>query len=86
MSPSKYLAVVALAAGMVPDSWAVQRTILKALQACPNVRDFTDWFDAMQKGDASALCGREALGRLRWQREVRADLHCDCGHAADMGF
>jgi len=53
MSPRKYLAVVALAVGMVTDSWAAQRTILKALQACPNVKDFTDWFEAMEKGDAS---------------------------------
>ena len=30
-----------------------QRTILKALQACPNVNDFTDWFEAVEKGDAS---------------------------------
>src|SRR5215471_16454470 len=53
MSPRKYLAVVALAVGMITDSWAAQRTILKALQACPNVKDFTDWFEAMEKGDAS---------------------------------
>jgi hypothetical protein len=53
MSPRKYLAVVALAVGMITDSWAAQRTILKALQACPNVRDFTDWFEATEKGDAS---------------------------------
>jgi hypothetical protein len=53
MSPRKYLAVAALAVGMVTDSWAAQRTILKALQACPNVKDFTDWFEAMEKGDAS---------------------------------
>ena len=52
MSPRKYLAVVALAVGMVTDSWAAQRTILRALQACPNVKD-TDWFEAMEKGDAS---------------------------------
>ena len=51
MSPRKYLA--ALAVGMITDSWAAQRTILKALQACPNVKDFTDWFEAMEKGDAS---------------------------------
>ena len=53
MSPRKYLAVVALAVGMITDSSAAQRTILKALQACPNVKDFTDWFEAMEKGDAS---------------------------------
>jgi hypothetical protein len=53
MSPRKYLAVVALAVGMVTDSLAAQRTILKALQACPNVKDFTDWFEAMEKGNAS---------------------------------
>ena len=40
---------------MVTDSLAAQRTILKALQACPNVKDFTDWFEAMEKGDASGL-------------------------------
>ena len=53
MSPRKYHAVVALAVGMITDSWAAQRTILKALQTCPNVKDFTDWFEAMEKGDAS---------------------------------
>jgi hypothetical protein len=53
MSPRKYLAVIALAVGMIIDSWAAQRTILKALQACPNVKDFTDWFEATEKGDAS---------------------------------
>jgi hypothetical protein len=53
MSPRKYLAVVALAVGMITDSWAAPRTILKALQACPNVKDFTDWFEATEKGDAS---------------------------------
>jgi hypothetical protein len=50
MSPRKYIAVVALAVGMITDSSAAQRTILKALQAC---KDFTDWFEAMEKGDAS---------------------------------
>jgi hypothetical protein len=44
----KYLAGVALAVSMITTSWAAQRTILKALQACPNAKDFTDWFEAME--------------------------------------
>jgi hypothetical protein len=52
MSPRKYLAVVALAVGMITDSSAAQRTILKALPACPDIKDFTDWLAAMEKGDA----------------------------------
>ena len=43
---------------MITDSSAAQRTILKALQACPNVKDFTDWFEAMEKGDASRAVGK----------------------------
>src|SRR5262245_36998717 len=53
MSPLKYLAGVALAVGMVTASWAAQRTILKALHACPAIKDFTDWLAATEKGDAS---------------------------------
>src|SRR5215468_527644 len=44
---------VALAVSMITASWAAQRTILKALPACPDIKDFTDWFEAMEKGDAS---------------------------------
>ena len=53
MSSRKYLAGVALAVSMITASWAAQRTILKALPACPDIKDFTDWFEAMEKGDAS---------------------------------
>ena len=53
MSLRKYLAGVALAAGMITASWAAQRTILRALPACPDVKDFTDWLAAIEKGDAS---------------------------------
>ena len=53
MSPRKYLAGVALAVSMITASWAAQRTILKALPACPDIKDFTDWFEAMEKGNAS---------------------------------
>jgi len=38
---------------MLTVSWAAQRTILKALPACPDIKDFTDWFEAMEKGNAS---------------------------------
>jgi hypothetical protein len=51
----KYLAVVALAVGMITASSAAQRTVLRALPACPNVKDFTDWLEATEKGNASAL-------------------------------
>jgi hypothetical protein len=44
---------VALAVGVITASWAAQRTVLKALPACPNAKDFTDWFEAADKGDAS---------------------------------
>src|SRR5262245_46804114 len=53
MSPRKYLAGVALSVSMLTVSWAAQRTILKALPACPDIKDFTDWFEAMEKGNAS---------------------------------
>jgi hypothetical protein len=53
MSARKYLAGVALAMSIITASWAAQGTILKALPACPNVKDFTDWFEAMEKGNAS---------------------------------
>ena len=53
MSAQKYLAGVALAVSIITASGAAQRTILKALPACPNVKDFTDWFEAMEKGNAS---------------------------------
>jgi hypothetical protein len=53
MSLRKYLAGVALAVGMVTASWAAQRTILKELPACPDIKDFTDWLAAIEKGDAA---------------------------------
>src|SRR5262245_28864670 len=53
MSPLKYFAGVALAVSMITASWAAQRTILKALPACPDIKDFTDWLAATEKGDAS---------------------------------
>jgi hypothetical protein len=53
MSARKYLAGVALAASMITGSWAAQRTILKSLTACPNVKDFTDWLEAVEKGNAA---------------------------------
>ena len=53
MSSRKYLAGVALAVSMITASWAAQRTILKALPACPDIKDFTNWFEAMEKGNAS---------------------------------
>jgi hypothetical protein len=53
MSPRKYLAGVALSVSMLTVSWAAQRTILKALPACPDIKDFTDWVEAIDKGDAS---------------------------------
>src|SRR5215471_18714633 len=53
MSARKYLAGLALALGMITASWAAQRTILKSQTACPNVKDFTDWLEAMEKGNAS---------------------------------
>jgi len=53
MSPRKYLAGVALSVSMLTVSWAAQRTILKALPACPDIKDFTNWFEAMEKGNAS---------------------------------
>ena len=55
MSSRKYLAGVALAVSMITASWAAQRTVLRALPACPNVKDFTDWLEATEKGNASAL-------------------------------
>jgi hypothetical protein len=51
----KYLAGVALAVGMITASWAAQRTVLRALPACPNLKDFTDWLEAAEKGNTSAL-------------------------------
>jgi hypothetical protein len=53
MSARKYLAGVALSVSILTVSWAAQRTILKALPACPDIKDFTDWFEAMEKGNAS---------------------------------
>jgi hypothetical protein len=53
MSLRKYLAGVSLAVSLSTASGAAQRTILKAMEACPNVKDFTDWFEATEKGDAS---------------------------------
>jgi hypothetical protein len=53
MSLRKYLAGVALAVSMISASWAAQRTILKALPACPEIKDFTDWLAAIEKGDTS---------------------------------
>jgi hypothetical protein len=53
MSARRYLAGVALAVGMITASWAAQRSILRALPACPDVKDFTDWLAAIEKGDAS---------------------------------
>jgi hypothetical protein len=47
------VAGVALAVGMITSSFAAQRTILRSLTACPNLKDFTDWFEAMEKGNAS---------------------------------
>jgi hypothetical protein len=38
---------------MITASSAAQRTILKALPARPNVKDFIDWFEAIEKEDAS---------------------------------
>ena len=53
MSPRKYLTGVALAVSMITASGAAQRTILKALPACLDIKDFTNWFEAMEKGNAS---------------------------------
>src|SRR5262249_47977402 len=53
MSGRKYLAGVAVAVSMITASSAAQRTVLKSLTACPYVKDFTDWFDAMEKGNSS---------------------------------
>jgi hypothetical protein len=53
MSARKYLAGVALSVSILTVSWAAQHTILKALPACPDIKDFTDWFEAMEKGNAS---------------------------------
>jgi hypothetical protein len=53
MPHREYLAVVVLAVGVLTDNWAARRTVLKALQACPNVKDFTYWFKAIEKGNAS---------------------------------
>jgi hypothetical protein len=50
MSGRKYLAGVAVAVSMITASSAAQRTVLKSLTACPYVKDFTDWFEAMEKG------------------------------------
>ena len=47
------LAGVALFVGMLTVSWAAQRTILKALPACPDIKDFTDWVEAIEKGNTS---------------------------------
>jgi hypothetical protein len=55
VSARKYLAGLALAVGMITASWAAQRTVLRALPACPNVKDFTDWLEATERGNASAL-------------------------------
>ena len=49
----RHLAGVALAVSMITASWAAQRTILKAVPACPDIKDFTNWFEAMEKGNAS---------------------------------
>jgi hypothetical protein len=38
---------------MITASWAAQRTILKALPACRNIKDFTDWLEAMEKNNPS---------------------------------
>jgi len=38
---------------MITASSAAQRAILKPMPACPNIKDFTDWFEAMEKGNAS---------------------------------
>jgi hypothetical protein len=53
MSGRKYLAGVAVAVSIITPSWAAQRTVLKSLTACPYVKDFTDWFEAMEKGNSS---------------------------------
>jgi hypothetical protein len=53
MSGRKYLAGVAVAVSMITASSAAQRTVLKSLTACPYVKDFTDWFEAMEKGNSS---------------------------------
>jgi hypothetical protein len=55
MSGRKYLAGAALAVSMISVSFAAQRTVLRTLPACPNVKDFTDWLEATEKGNASAL-------------------------------
>jgi hypothetical protein len=52
----KYLAGVALALGTITASWAAQRMILKALPACPDVKDFTDWLAAIEKGVRFTRC------------------------------
>jgi hypothetical protein len=53
MSGRKYLTGVAFAVSMITASSAAQRAILKPMPACPNIKDFTDWFEAMEKGNAS---------------------------------
>jgi hypothetical protein len=53
MSAQKYLAGVALAMSMISASFAAQRTVLRALPACPDIKDFTDWLEAAEKGNAS---------------------------------
>ena len=53
MAFREYLAGVALAVSLSTASGAAQRTIVRAMEACPNVKDFTDWFEATEKGDAS---------------------------------
>jgi hypothetical protein len=53
MSASRYFVAIALAFSIITPSWAAQRTVLKSLTACPYVKDFTDWFEAMEKGNSS---------------------------------
>jgi hypothetical protein len=53
MSASRYFVGIALAFSIITPSWAAQRTVLKSLTACPYVKDFTDWFEAMEKGNSS---------------------------------
>jgi hypothetical protein len=53
MSASRHFVGIALALSIITPSWAAQRTVLKSLTACPYVKDFTDWFEAMEKGNSS---------------------------------
>jgi hypothetical protein len=78
-----HIAGVALVVGMIPASWAAQRPVLKSLTACPNVNDFTNWFEAMEKGNSSrAFELIDGKGCIEVNKGAK-QFPGECGGAAD---